>query len=212
MGSGSFCTTRSPRARMYVSLVSGCVPPGLSTRSPDRLSGEGASIQLYKIVKALLALPYLPRRHIPEAFEEIAQRATECAVMQQFLTYVDQTWMTEVISVGRRQLGRIQTGCSYEQRYRGLASEDQHQSRQRKSAAICPVAPAAQGGQAGDAAVSTCRRKPADQQEQRKPRQVKEATRDVGQVRGEGDVNIRFLESVRRSCTILNQMAYVYNV
>ena len=49
--------------------------------------------QVYKLVKALLALPYLPRRHIPEAFEEIAQRATECAVMQQLLTYIDQTWM-----------------------------------------------------------------------------------------------------------------------
>jgi len=48
---------------------------------------------VHSVMKKLLALPYLPRRHIPEAFQNIREQAEPSQQLTDLMSYVDVTWM-----------------------------------------------------------------------------------------------------------------------
>ena len=52
---------------------------------------------VHKILKTLLALPYLPKRHIPEAFEDLRQQTNNCEQLTRVFNYVESTWLRNTV-------------------------------------------------------------------------------------------------------------------
>ena len=71
---------------------------------------------VHTIIKQLLALPHLPRRHITPAFEEIRGQVQNSPVVESLFEYVDRTWMKSTVwSVGNicsyRRVIRTNNDC-----------------------------------------------------------------------------------------------------
>ena len=52
---------------------------------------------VYNYIKQILALPYLPRRHIRPAFDELKEQADNAPEMQEFVSYVERTWFESTV-------------------------------------------------------------------------------------------------------------------
>ena len=52
---------------------------------------------IYQVIKCILALPYLPRRHIADAFNQLRIQAGDSEQMVALCTYVSATWMESTV-------------------------------------------------------------------------------------------------------------------
>ena len=78
---------------------------------------------VYHFLKKIMALPYLPKGHIPGAFYELKGLAnSEC--LKDFCTDVERQWIVSDF-FSAQEMVHLHAGCANRQRFGGLAQEAQ---------------------------------------------------------------------------------------